>query len=162
MTKTIVLYFSSTGTTKQLAEIIANKLAAEMVELKALDPYTPADLNWHDEQARTTIEQHDHHSRVPVDPQSLPDLTGYDQVIIGHPIWWGIPPRLIADTIDHVDLNGKVLAPFATSGGSTYARSQSFIERTIQENNYQTTVRTSQILHNAKDIDQWLKAINFM
>ena len=52
MTKTIVLYFSSTGTTKQLAEIIANKLAAEMVELKALAPYTPADLNWHDEQAR--------------------------------------------------------------------------------------------------------------
>ena len=162
MTKTIVSYFSSTGTTKQLAEIIANKLAAEMVELKALKPYTPADLNWHDEQARTTIEQHEHHSRVPVDPQTLPDLTGYDQVIIGHPIWWGIPPRLISDTIDHLDLNGKVLAPFATSGGSTYARSQSFIERTIQENNYQTTVKSGQILHNANDIDQWLKAINFI
>lgn len=162
MAKTIVLYFSSTGTTKRLAELMANKLSADLGELQALQPYTAADLNWHDEQARTTIEQHDHQSRVPVDPQTLPDLSEYDQVIIGHPIWWGIPPRLIADAIDHLDLNGKVLATFATSGGSTYGRSQSFIERTVQENGYDTTVKNGQVLHNEQDVDRWLNAIGLI
>ena len=56
--------------------------------------------------------------------------------MIAHPIWWGITPRFITSMIDHLDLNGKKLATFATSGGSTYDRSQSYIERSVKENHY--------------------------
>lgn len=160
MTKTLVLYYSATNTTKNIAEQVAQKLNADLAEIHPVKPYTDADLNWHDENSRTTIEQHQHDSRVDI-KDDLPDLSGYTNVIIGHPIWWGIPPRLISATIDHLDLNGKNLALFATSGGSNYDRSQSFVERIIKENNYDTKINQGRILNNASQIDQWLASLNF-
>ena len=102
MTKTLVLYYSATNTTKNIAEQVAQKLNADLAEIHPVKPYTDADLNWHDENSRTTIEQHQHDSRVDI-KDDLPDLSGYTNVIIGHPIWWGIPPRLISATIDHLE-----------------------------------------------------------
>ena len=76
--------------------------------------------------------------------------------MIGHPIWWAIPPRMIADLIDKLDLNGKDLALFATSGGTNYDRSQSFIERAVKENNYDTKVNQGAVLNNVGQIDSWV------
>lgn len=121
MPKTLVLYYSATDTTKNVAQVIANTLNADIAEIHAKQPYTSADLDWHDPQSRTSIEQHQHNSRVEIN-DDLPDISNYDNVIIGHPIWWGIPPRLITTVIDKIDLNGKNLASFATSGGSGYER----------------------------------------
>lgn len=70
----------------------------------------------------TTIEQHQHQSRVVIQ-NDLSDISNYQNVIIAHPIWWGIPPRLIATLIDTLDLNGKKVATCATSGGTGYFRS---------------------------------------
>ncbi|MFR0771649.1 MAG: flavodoxin [Limosilactobacillus pontis] len=111
MSKTIVLYYSATGTTKQVAQTLAKQLGADLAEIHPVKPYTSTDLNWHDESTRATVEQkQEHDGRVPI-KDDLPDLTPYDNVIIGHPIWWGIP-RLIAATVDKLDLNGKVLPPW--------------------------------------------------
>ena len=125
MAKTLVLYYSATNTTKKIAEQIAQKLNADIAEIHPAQPYTDADLNWHDDRSRTSIEQHEHNS-------------GYDNIVIGHPIWWAIPPRMISTVIDHLDLNGKNLALFATSGGTSYDRSQNYVERTVNENGYDT------------------------
>ena len=100
MSKSIVFYFSATNTTKQRAEKVALKLGADLFEIHAAKPYSAADLDWHDPQSRTSIEQHQHASRVAI-KDDLPDISSYDTVLIGFPIWWGIPPRLIADLIDH-------------------------------------------------------------
>ena len=100
MANTLVLYFSATGTTKKVAEKVAKKLNADIAEIHPENPYTDEDLNWHDETTRATVEQkQEHDGRVPI-KDDLPSLDNYDNVIIGHPIWWGIPPRLIATTID--------------------------------------------------------------
>jgi flavodoxin len=160
MAKTLVLYFSATNTTARIAKIIADKLGADIQEIHAQQPYTSADLDWHDSQSRTSIEQHQHDSRVAV-KDDLPDLSGYTNIIIGHPIWWGIPPRLIAATIDQLDLNSKNLATFATSGGSGYGRSQSFIERSVKENNYDTQINQGAVLNNPDQVDTWLNSLNF-
>lgn len=160
MAKTIVFYFSATATTKQRAEKIAQRLSADIYELQAAQPYTAADLDWHDSQARTTIEQHQHDSRVAV-KDDLPDISDYDNVLIGFPIWWGIPPRLIDDAIDHLNLNGKKLAGFATSGGSTFDRSQSNLERTVKENGYDTEVLPGDVLNSDSRMDAWLKRLDF-
>ena len=63
MPKTLVLYYSATDTTKNVAQIIANILNADISEIHAKQPYTSADLDWHDSQSRTSIEQHQHNSR---------------------------------------------------------------------------------------------------
>lgn len=155
MSKTLVLYYSATGTTKKMAEYLAQKLDADIHEVQAAQPYTSTDLNWHDASTRATVEQHQHDSRVAI-KDDLPDLADYDNVVIGHPIWWGIPPRLIASLIDHLDLNGKTVALFATSGGSNYDRSQSFVERTVKENGYSVKVNQGAILNSTSQADAWL------
>ena len=160
MPKTLVLYYSATDTTKNIAQVIANTLNADIAEIHAKQPYTSADLDWHDPQSRTSIEQHQHNSRVEIN-DDLPDISNYDNVIIGHPIWWSIPPRLITTAIDKLDLNGKNLASFATSGGSGYERSQTNIERTLRENNYNATINQGAVLNSRRQIEIWVKTLNF-
>lgn len=160
MPKTLVLYYSATDTTKNVAQVIANILNADIAEIHAKQPYTSADLDWHDSQSRTSIEQHQHNGRGEIN-DDLPDISNYDNVIIGHPIWWGIPPRLITTAIDKLDLNGKNLASFATSGGSGYERSQANIERTLRENNYNATVTQGAVLNSRRQIETWVKTLNF-
>lgn len=160
MAKTLVLYYSATNTTKEIAKKVAQKLNADIVEIHAAQPYTAADLDWHDSTSRTSIEQHQHNSRVAV-KDDLPDIKAYDNIVIGHPIWWAIPPRMIADLVDKLDLNGKNLAMFATSGGTNYDRSQTFVERTVRENNYDTHVNPGAVLNNAEQIDAWVNNLNF-
>lgn len=157
MAKTLVLYYSATGSTTHIAKQIADKLDADSFELQAAQPYTNEDLNWNNPQSRSSREQHEHDSRVAV-KENLPNIDDYDNVVIGSPIWFGIPPRLIADAIDKLPLTGKNLALFATSGGSSYDRSQSFVERTVRENNYyNVTVRQGAILNRPDQIESWAK-----
>lgn len=159
MTKTLVLYFSATNTTKKMAEMVAKQLNADIAEIHPEQPYTSADLDWYDEQARTTIEQHQHGQKVAI-KDDLPDISLYQNIVIGHPIWWGIPPRLISSTIDHLDLNGKNLATFATSGGSGYGRSQSYVERSIKENGYDVKVNKGSVLNNARQASSWVASLD--
>ena len=90
----------------------------------------------------------------------LPHLSQYENILIGHPIWWGIPLRMIASVIDDLNLNGKTLTGFATSGGSTYGRSQSYFARTVEQNGYDVTLNQGTILsNNDGQIATWLKSL---
>ena len=155
MSKTLILYYSATGTTKQLAQQLATKLDADLAEIHPVQLYTATDLNWRDESTRATVEQHQHHSRVAIQ-DDLPDLDAYDTVIIGHPVWWGIPPRMIATVIDQLDLNKQRLASFGTSSSTPYDRSQAFIDRTVAENGYQVQRIPGAILNRPGAVDRWL------
>lgn len=159
MAKTLVLYYSATNTTKKMAEAVAQQLHADIAEIHPEQPYTSADLDWHNDQSRTTIEQHEHGQKVAI-KDDLPDIYQYQNIIIGHPIWWGIPPRLISSTIDHLDLNGKNLATFATSGGSDYGRSQSYVERSVKENGYDVKVNRGAVLNNARQAVSWVASLD--
>lgn len=139
-----------------MADKIAERLHADIAEIHPEKPYSDADLNWHDEQSRTTIEQHDHNSRVAI-KDDLPDISDYDTIVLGHPIWWGIPPRMFSTVIDQLDLNGKRLALFGTSSSTGYDRSQSYFERAVKENNYDTEILPGAALHNDGQLEQWLK-----
>lgn len=159
MAKTIVLYYSATGTTKKAAEEVAKQLGADIAAIHPVKPYTATDLNWHDQSTRATVEQkQEHDGRVPI-KDDLPDMAQYDNVIIGHPIWWGIPPRLIAATIDKLDLSGKVLATFGTSSSSGYDRSQSNVARTVKENGYQLALQQGVVLNSPAALNDWVKSL---
>ena len=153
----LVLYYSATNTTKRVAETVANKLSADIAESHPALPYTATDLKWHDENSRTTIEQHN--SRVAI-KDDLPDMSNYRNIVIGHPIWWAIPLRIISTVIDNLDLNGKNLALFATSGGTNYDRAKSLIERTIKDNNYDVNVNRGEVLNSSSQVDKWINSLN--
>ena len=122
MKKTLVVYFSATGTTKAAAQRLAQEFNADLYEITPEQPYTAADLDWRDKTSRSTIEMKDKTSR-PAIKGSCENIADYDTVWIGFPIWWYTAPTIINTFIEAHDLSGKTLNVFATSGGSDVAGS---------------------------------------
>ena len=117
MKKTLIVYFSATGTTKAAAQKLANEYNADLYEITPEQPYTDADLNWRDKKSRSTLEMQDKSSR-PAIKGTCENIAQYDTVWIGFPVWWYTAPTIVNTFIEAHDLSGKVLNVFATSGGS--------------------------------------------
>lgn len=115
--KVLVAYFSATGTTKGVAQQIADGLSCDLYEITPQDPYTDADLNYSDTSSRTTSEMNDENAR-PAISGAVSNMAQYDVVFLGYPIWWGEAPRIISTFLESYDFTGKTIVPFATSGGS--------------------------------------------
>lgn len=122
--KTLVVYFSATGTTKGVAEQIASAANADTYQILAAQEYTADDLNWNDQNSRTTIEQNDKSVRPAIGSETL-SLDGYTTVFIGYPIWWGEEPRIMDTFVESYDFSGKTVIPFCTSGSSDIGASAS-------------------------------------
>lgn len=127
-TKVLVAYFSATNTTEGVAEHIANGLNADLYEIIPKEPYTDADLNYNDNNSRTTIEMNDPDAR-PAISGSVENMEQYDIVFIGYPIWWGDAPRIVSTFMESYDFSGKTIVPFCTSGGSGIGSSASNLEQ---------------------------------
>ena len=123
----LVVYFSATGTTRGVAEKLAEGLSADLYEIVPEEPYTDTDLNYNDSKSRTSIETDDPACR-PAIAGELPDLTGYDTILIGYPIWWGDVPRIVSNFVENADLTDKTLAVFFTSGSSGLGSSMKHLE----------------------------------
>lgn len=115
--KTLVAYFSCTGTTRGAAEDLAAIIGADLFEIKPEKPYTAADLNWNDKQSRSSIEMHNATSR-PAIASRVVNMEQYQRVFVGFPVWWYVAPTIINTFIESYDFSGKTVIPFATSGGS--------------------------------------------
>ena len=126
--KILVAYFSATNTTEGVAEKIAEGLSADIYEIVPEQPYTDDDLNYHDNNSRSTIEMNDSSAR-PVISGSVEDMDQYDIVFIGYPIWWGEAPRIVDTFVESYDFSGKVIVPFCTSGGSGVGSSATNLEQ---------------------------------
>lgn len=117
--KTLVVYYSATGSTKAVAEKIAKNLNADTFELVPEKPYTSADLNWNDENSRVSSEHSDESKREVALVKSTPDnWEQYDTVYIGYPIWWGIAAWPVNGFVKANDFTGKTVIPFCTSASS--------------------------------------------
>ena len=127
-TKVLVAYFSATNTTEGVAEHIADGLNADIYEIVPEEPYTDADLNYNDNNSRTTIEMNDPDAR-PAISGSVEDMEQYDIVFIGYPIWWGEAPRIVSTFVENYDFSGKTIVPFCTSGGSGVGSSATNLEQ---------------------------------
>ncbi len=120
--KTAVVYFSATGTTRNAAEILAKETGAELIEIQPEQAYSDADLNWKDENSRSSVEMKDSTSR-PAIKKVEANLSDVKTVYIGYPIWWNLAPTVVNTFIESVDLKGKTIIPFATSGGDEITNS---------------------------------------
>ena len=121
MAKTLVAYFSAGGATKEAAERVAAAAKADIFEIQPLIPYTKADLNWMDNKSRSSVEMHDKSFRPEIVKKEL-DTAAYDTILIGFLIWWYVAPTIINTFLESYDFSGKVIIPFATSGGSGLGR----------------------------------------
>ena len=115
--KILVAYFSCTGNTKRAALEVAEMLNAETFEIVPEQAYTSADLDYQVENCRANVEQKDSAAR-PAIKNPLENSGRYKAIVIAFPIWWGAEPRIIDTFVESVDLNGKIIVPVCTSGGS--------------------------------------------
>lgn len=111
-----------------MAEHIANSLNADLYEIVPEEPYTDADLNYNDNNSRSTLEMNDPSAR-PAISSSVENMEQYDIVFIGYPIWWGEAPRIVSTFMESYDFSGKTIVPFCTSGGSGIGSSASNLEQ---------------------------------
>lgn len=115
--KKLVAYFSATGTTKNLAKNLAKAIEADLFEIEPAKPYTKSDLDWTNKQSRSSLEMKDLGSRPQI-ANRLDNIDEYNIIFIGFPIWWYVAPTIINTFLESYDLTGKIVVPFATSGGS--------------------------------------------
>ena len=132
MKKTLVVYFSATGTTKAAAQSLAKEHNADLYEIVPEQAYTAADLDWRDKTSRSTLEMKDKSSR-PTIKGRCENIADYDTVWIGFPVWWYTAPTIVNTFIEAHDLGGKVLNVFATSGGSTVDGSYNDLKKTYPQ-----------------------------
>ena len=128
--KTLVAYFSATGTTKAAATRLAKQHNARLWEIEPAQPYTAADLDWRNDKSRSSLEMNDPEERPMI--KQCTDVTPYDTIYVGFPIWWGICPRIINSWLDNnlPQLEGKILVPFATSGSSGIGEAEAYLKKT--------------------------------
>ena len=127
MSKTLVAYFSASGTTARAAREIADAVGADLYEIRPAEPYSSADLNWMDKKSRSTVEMNDPACR-PAIAEPVRDMDQYDTVFVGFPIWWYVEPRIVDTFLERYDLSGKTVIPFATSGGSGIGKAEKSLQ----------------------------------
>lgn len=128
MKRSIVVYFSATGTTEGVARRLATVAHADIIAIEPVQPYTSADLDWTNNQSRSTLEMKNPKSR-PAIKTPKKSLDAYDVVFIGYPIWWDLAPTVVNTFIESQQLEGKMVVPFATSGGSSISNSAAQLKK---------------------------------
>lgn len=124
----LVACFSATNTTKPLAEYVADSLNADLYEITPVEPYSSDDLNYRNDDSRSTKEMNDPNSR-PAISGSVENMDQYSIVFIAYPIWWGEAPRIVSTFMESYDFSGKTIIPFCTSGGSGMGASGTNLEK---------------------------------
>lgn len=117
MGRKLVAYFSASGVTAKVAELLSETMGADLFVIEPEIPYTEADLNWMNKESRSSVEMNNPLSRPNI-ARKRDNMDEYDTIFIGFPIWWYVAPTIINTFLESYDLTGKTIIPFATSGGS--------------------------------------------
>lgn len=116
MTKKLIAYFSASGVTKNIAEKLSKIDDDDLFEITPETTYTNADLNWQDQNSRTTNEKEDNSIRPAI--KNTIDVSEYDTIVLGFPVWWYTYPNIISTFLESTDFSGKSIITFVTSGGT--------------------------------------------
>ena len=134
MSKVLISYFSASGTTKKVAEKVANAIGGDLFEIEPKNRYTEEDLNWTNKQSRSSIEMNE--NIKPEIANKVFNLNKYDKVIIAFPVWWYKEPTIIDKFLDENDMTGKEIYVFVTSGGSSADSSYKSLQNNYSSLNF--------------------------
>lgn len=156
---TLVAYFSASGITKEVAQNIASVIEAELYEILPQEPYTREDLDWRDENSRTSLECKNKSSRPKI--ANFKDITPFDVIFVGFPIWWYSAPPIIYTFLESQSFSGKTLVPFCTSGGSDLSNAP----RDMQKSALGATFKQGRLLRfgeSKASIKKWIDTLGIM
>ena len=157
--RVLVAYFSATNVTEGVAESIADAMHASLYEIVPADPYTEEDLNYDQENSRSTIEMKDSTVR-PAISGSVENMEQYHIIFLGYPIWWGEAPRILDTFVESYDFSGKIIVPFCTSASSALGSSASQLESLTEGAQWLAGQRFSGS-SSREEIEQWLNGLDF-
>lgn len=154
MSNILITYFSASGVTKSEAERISKIVNGDLFEIEPKEKYTKEDLDWRNKQSRSSVEMQNRSSRPEIKEDNL-DISNYDTILIGFPIWWGVAPTVVNTFIESKDFTRKNLIPFCTSGGSGMLYCENDLKKTYPNYNWKQGKR---ILGNETDeeIINWI------
>ena len=159
MMKKLVSYFSASGVTAKAAKNLAEAAGADLFEIKPQVPYTKEDLNWRDNDARSTVEMRDKSSR-PKLADGDANIAAYDVIFVGFPIWWYVAPTIINTFLEAYDFSGKTVILFATSGGSGFGKALDGLKASVAKS---ATMREGKMLNGQPSVDElrkWVDSLN--
>lgn len=157
MSKILVAYFSASGTTAGVAKNLAEAAGADLYEIRPAVPYTRADLNWMDKQSRSSVEMNDKASRPALADKDA-DISAYDTILLGFPVWWYVAPTIINSFLESYDFTGKKIVLFATSGGSGFGKTVQNLAPSCPG----ATIREGRLLNgrpSANDLKVWVETL---
>lgn len=152
MSRKLVAYFSASGVTAKVAETFAKAAGADLYEIKPKVPYTSADLDWTNQKSRSSVEMNDPFSRPELADTSA-DVKTYDVIFVGFPIWWYTAPSIIKTFLETYDFGGKVVVPFATSGGSGLGKTAEDLQKIVPN----VEVKSGKLLNGKLDMAELKK-----
>ncbi len=158
MGKTLVAYFSASGTTARVAKELAQAAGADLYEIKPAVPYTKDDLNWMDKKSRSSMEMNDKSSR-PAIADTDAEISQYETIFLGFPIWWYVAPTIVNSFLESYDFSGKRIILFATSGGSGFGKTAAGLKSSVTAD---TTIVEGKILNGTNSVDdlrKWVETI---
>lgn len=152
-----MVYFSGTGNTREVANLLAKEANADIFEIIPENMYTADDLNYNDDNCRANQEMNDDSAR-PAISNDLSVVSEYDVIYLGYPIWWRTAPRIIQTFIENYDISGATLYMFCTSGGSGIESSISDLQKLYPDMNIVDGKRLNDATET--DIREWIESIN--
>ena len=156
MGKRLVAFFSASGNTKKIAEMIAEAGNSDLYEITPKVTYTKADLNWMDKKSRSSVEMNDKKFRPKIVDADI-DINAYDEIILGFPIWWYVAPTIINTFLEAHNFSGKRIILFATSGGSGFGNTL----KELQPSAPSALIKEGKLFNKAtrQEINEWVKTL---
>ncbi|MDO5350965.1 MAG: flavodoxin, partial [Lachnospiraceae bacterium] len=159
--KTLVVYYSASGNTEQVAGYIAEAAGGDLFELEPVEPYTDEDLNWSDDNSRVTVEHENPDQReVELVKDTVEDWESYDTVFIGYPIWWGIAAWPVDGFVKANDFTGKTVIPFCTSSSSGLGESGELLAELAGTGDWLEGMRFRSSVSEA-DVTAWVEELEW-
>lgn len=157
--KTLVVYYSATGNTEDVANYIAGATDADVLKLEPVEPYSADDLRWSDENSRVVYEHDNPEARVmELAAATVDDWESYETVFIGYPIWWGIAAWPVDAFIAANDFTGKTVVPFCTSSSSELGESGELLAEAAGTGNWLTGERFPSSA-SEEDVQEWVESL---
>ena len=157
--KTLVVYYSATGSTKAVAQTIAQTADADIFEITPVNLYTSDDLNWNNKNSRVSKEHNDESLRNVELTKVIPDnWESYDTVFIGYPIWWWIAAWPVNNFVKGNNFTGKTVIPFCTSSSSGIGDSGNLLQKMAGTGNWQEGQRFSSGA-SSSEVSNWVKSL---
>lgn len=158
--KSLVAYFSASGVTARAAKTLAEAAGADLYEIKPKTPYTKEDLNWMDKNSRSSIEMKNPSSRPEIADRNA-EISSYDVIFLGFPIWWYTAPVIINTFLESYDFSGKTIVLFATSGGSGLGKTSEKLKPSVSDT---VVMKEGKLLNGnvtKESLESWLKTLHF-